>query len=246
MSVVGKASQAVEPDLLSLCCEHVLHVFPSLGVGGVPLRMVRIINHFGTRFRHTVVALDNNFEAAAGIDGSLDVALWPVQQPRRGMFRSVTGGVVALRRFRPDLLLTYNWGAIEWAMAARLSPVRRHIHFEAGFSQREADSQIPRRVWFRRLALARCALVVVPSPTRGFGISGLAVPRRTCGIYPKRRRPGAFLYASARRHPRLHSAAWRTGDRHCGSAAPGKEYRTAPPRVRNARKPSSVTPRRCR
>jgi glycosyltransferase involved in cell wall biosynthesis len=48
-------------------------------------------------------------------------------------------------------------------MAARLSPVRRHIHFEAGFSQREADSQIPRRVWFRRLALARCALVVVPS-----------------------------------------------------------------------------------
>jgi glycosyltransferase involved in cell wall biosynthesis len=163
MSAVGNASQAVEPDLSSLSCEHVLHVFPSLGVGGVPLRMVRIINHFGKRFRHTVVALDNNFEAAAGIDGSLDVALWPVRQPPRGMLRSVAGGIAVLRRFRPDLLLTYNWGAIEWAMAARLSPVRRHIHLEAGFSQREADSQILRRVLFRRLALARCALVVVPS-----------------------------------------------------------------------------------
>ena len=31
----------------SLAGQHVLHVFPSFGVGGVPLRMVRIINHFG-------------------------------------------------------------------------------------------------------------------------------------------------------------------------------------------------------
>jgi glycosyltransferase involved in cell wall biosynthesis len=68
-----------------------------------------------------------------------------------------------LRRLQPDLLLTYNWGAIEWAMANRLLPVSRHIHLEAGFGQSEADSQIPRRVLFRRWALARCAMVVVPS-----------------------------------------------------------------------------------
>jgi glycosyltransferase involved in cell wall biosynthesis len=48
-------------------------------------------------------------------------------------------------------------------MACRLSPIPRHIHFEAGFGRREADSQIRRRVLFRRMALARCALVVVPS-----------------------------------------------------------------------------------
>jgi glycosyltransferase involved in cell wall biosynthesis len=48
-------------------------------------------------------------------------------------------------------------------MASQLSPVSRHIHLEAGFGQGEADSQIPRRVLFRRWALARCALVVVPS-----------------------------------------------------------------------------------
>jgi glycosyltransferase involved in cell wall biosynthesis len=54
-------------------------------------------------------------------------------------------------------------GAIEWALASRLLPVSRHVHLEAGFGQGEADSQIWRRVLFRRLALARCALVVVPS-----------------------------------------------------------------------------------
>ena len=146
----------------SLSCQHVLHVFPSFGIGGVPLRMVRIINHFGKRFRHTVIALDNNFEAAGGFVDDLDLALSPTEGLKKGAPRTVLDSALILRRLRPDLLMTYNWGAIEWAMANRLWPGFRHIHVEAGFSQREADSQIPRRV-LRRWALARCALVVVPS-----------------------------------------------------------------------------------
>jgi len=157
------AFEAVSTAIPSPSCEHVLHIFPSFGIGGVPLRMVRIINHLGKRFRHTVIALDNNFEAAAGVAGDIDVKLLSMQRPRRGALRAVAGSVLALRRLRPDLLLTYNWGAIEWAMASRLLPVSRHVHLEAGFGKGEADSQIPRRVLFRRWALARCALVVVPS-----------------------------------------------------------------------------------
>ena len=125
--------------------------------------MVRIINHFGRRFRHTITALDNDFEAAKAVCRDLDVVLLPVRHPKRGTLYTVAQSIVALRRLQPDLLLTYNWGAIEWAMASRLSGACRHVHFEAGFSQREADAQIPRRVLFRRWALARCALVVVPS-----------------------------------------------------------------------------------
>ena len=146
-----------------ILCRHVLHVFPSFGIGGVPLRMVRVMNHFGKRFCHTVIALDNNFEAAGGLAGDLDLVLSPVRALKRGTLHSVLDSALALRRMRPDLLITYNWGAIEWAMTNRLWPGYRHIHIEAGFSQREADSQIPRRVLFRRWALARCALVVVPS-----------------------------------------------------------------------------------
>jgi L-malate glycosyltransferase len=41
--------------------------------------------------------------------------------------------------------------------------VSRHLHIEAGFSQAEADTQLPRRVRFRRWALARRHLVAVPS-----------------------------------------------------------------------------------
>ena len=125
--------------------------------------MVRVINYFGNHFRHTVIALDNDYTAADGLAADVDVVLSPTQQQKRGTIRAVLGSALALRSMRPDLLITYNWGAIEWAMAHRLVPNSRHIHFEAGFSRREADAQLLRRVLFRRWALARCALVVVPS-----------------------------------------------------------------------------------
>jgi glycosyltransferase involved in cell wall biosynthesis len=143
--------------------EHILHVFPSFGVGGVPLRMVRVINHFGGQLRHTVIALDNNFAAADQLVDAVDVTLLPSAKGRRGFARNVLSNAVALRRLRPDLLISYNWGAIEWAMANRLLPVSRQLHFEAGFGKDEADMQIARRVLFRRWALSRCAKVVVPS-----------------------------------------------------------------------------------
>jgi glycosyltransferase involved in cell wall biosynthesis len=163
MSAVEQLSEMVDTADPSLSCEHFLHVFPSFGIGGVPLRMVRIINHFGRRFRHTLIALDNNFDAAAGVASGLDLRLLPMRHPKRGILHTVAGCARSLRRLRPDLLLTYNWGAIEWAMASRLLPTSRHVHLEAGFGQGEADAQIQRRVLFRRWALARCALVVVPS-----------------------------------------------------------------------------------
>src|SRR5215469_6656155 len=144
-------------------CEHALHVLPSFGIGGVPLRMVRIINHLGNRFHHTVIALDGNCEAAGGIADGIDVEIAPMQAAKRSMLRNLAHNALTLRHAPPDLLLTYNWGAIEWAAASRFSRVPRHIHLEAGFGSREADSQIARRVLFRRWALARCALVVVPS-----------------------------------------------------------------------------------
>ena len=143
---------------------HFVHVFASFGVGGVPLRMVRVINHFGPRLRHTIISLDDNLEAAQDFTGNLDVQLMAAgQERRRGLVRTLVANAAALRRLRPDLLITYNWGAIEWAMANRLRPVARHMHFEAGFGKEEADRQLPHRVLFRRWALARCAKVVVPS-----------------------------------------------------------------------------------
>src|SRR5690348_976508 len=59
-----------------------LHVFPSFAVGGVPLRMVRVLNRLGPGFSHVIVALDGRFEAAKQFEPSTEVSLLPA--PGRG------------------------------------------------------------------------------------------------------------------------------------------------------------------
>ena len=78
-----------------------------------------------------------------------------------------------LRRLNPALLVTYNWGAIEWALAAAFTKMP-YVHVVDGFGPEEAKRQLTRRVLFRRLALARCSRIVVPSEpfTNLFGTYG--------------------------------------------------------------------------
>jgi L-malate glycosyltransferase len=70
-----------------------------------------------------------------------------------------------MQRF--DLVLTYNWGAMDVVGARRLcAPVLRLpplIHHEDGFNQDEVIRQNPKRVWFRRLMLAAADRLIVPS-----------------------------------------------------------------------------------
>jgi glycosyltransferase involved in cell wall biosynthesis len=66
-----------------------------------------------------------------------------------------------------DLVLTYNWGAMDavmahtlFAQAYRLPPL---VHHEDGFNQDEADRLKRGRNWYRRVALGRSSALVVPS-----------------------------------------------------------------------------------
>jgi glycosyltransferase involved in cell wall biosynthesis len=64
-----------------------------------------------------------------------------------------------LRNWQPDGLVTYNWGAIEFALA-NIVPVSRHVHVVDGFGPEERSVQIPRRVLMRRIALLRSPVVL--------------------------------------------------------------------------------------
>jgi hypothetical protein len=88
----------------SISSRHVLHVFPSVGIGGVPLRMVRVINHVGKRLRHTVIALDNNFEAAEGLSGDFELMSLPPENRNRDSLRAIVHGSMTLFRIRPIFL----------------------------------------------------------------------------------------------------------------------------------------------
>jgi glycosyltransferase involved in cell wall biosynthesis len=142
---------------------HILHVFPTFKIGGAQVRFAELAKGFDNRFSHTVIAMDGSYAAAQFLPPDVDIKLGGV--PAAG--GSLMGRLSRYRRDlaaqAPDLLITYNWGSIEWALA-NLTMGRPHIHIEDGFGPEEADRQLPRRVWTRRLALRR-SQVIVPSLT---------------------------------------------------------------------------------
>jgi L-malate glycosyltransferase len=148
---------------------HLLHVFSTFAVGGPQTRFVTLANRLGAKYRHRIFALDGNLACAARLDPAVDARAEAVRLTKGGSLS--LGNLRTIRRLlaetRPDAVLTYNWGAIEWVLAERILPVvRRHIHFEDGFGPDEGPSrQLPRRVLFRRLALGGNAQIVVPSRT---------------------------------------------------------------------------------
>ena len=139
----------------------IMHVFPGFGVGGAQVRFASLANHFGPAFRHIVVSLDGSLGCRARLRPDLDVTFPQVAAPKRATIANAWHFRGLLRAWRPALLVTNNWGAIEWAMA-NLLPVARHLHIEDGFGPEERDRQLPRRALIRRLVLAR-SVVVLPS-----------------------------------------------------------------------------------
>jgi glycosyltransferase involved in cell wall biosynthesis len=131
----------------------------------VPIRIANVINGLGPRDRHTILTLDGATQAAERLDPALGVAVADPGIDKRRPVAALRETHRRLRALDPDLLLTYNWGAIEWALVNRFGARVPHLHFESGFGPEEATRQIPRRVWLRRIALARSAALVVPSQT---------------------------------------------------------------------------------
>lgn len=140
----------------------VLHVFSTFALGGPQRRFVQLAHNFGHRFRHIVRPMDGRTDAASLLDADASCEVQPLGFKRGGVLTNIRGARQVLDALKPDLLVTYNWGATEWAAANQARPVR-HIHIEDGFGPEEADRQLLRRKLFRRLVLNRHSTVVVPS-----------------------------------------------------------------------------------
>jgi L-malate glycosyltransferase len=145
---------------------HILHLHSTFALGGKEARAVRLMNAFGDKARHTIVsAMPDQLGArdmiARGI--KYEIAQNPPPLTGRPSVKRYEEIARFMRRF--DLVLTYNWGAIDGVMAARvfgkgLPPV---VHHEDGFNEDEARRLNPVRNMYRRLALPAANALVVPS-----------------------------------------------------------------------------------
>ena len=108
----------------------VVHVVHSLGVGGTENGVVNVINSLAQGLRHAVVAVTESGPLAARLPAGTPVLALgkrPGIDPA-AMLRLAR----ALRRLRPDIVHTRNWGALDAVMAARLVRVPAVIHGEHG------------------------------------------------------------------------------------------------------------------
>ncbi len=149
---------------------RILHLHSTFSAGGKELRSVRLINAFGARAQHAIVSgVPEHMEAAQHIARGISVT-YPRDFPSlRG--KPTPGRLQKLARAMAgyDLILTYNWGAMDAVMAHtlfgevhRLPPL---IHHEDGFNDDEAARLKSSRNWYRRIALGRASGLVVPSET---------------------------------------------------------------------------------
>lgn len=141
----------------------ILSVFATFAVGGPQVRFTAFANRFGARYRHLIVPMDGNAACRERLAPGLDVSFPGAPIRKRATLANIRAFRACLRAWSPDVLVTNNWGSIEWAMA-NLPLLVRHVHIEDGFGPEERDRQLPRRVLTRRLALRR-AQVVLPSQT---------------------------------------------------------------------------------
>lgn len=147
---------------------RILHLHSSFSLGGKEARAVRLMNLMGDRAHHTVLsAVPGALGARDAIDPRI-VADFPEDvpplhgKPSLGRYRDL-----ARYMTRFDLVLSYNWGAMDGVMAHRLfAPFMQLpplIHHEDGFNEDESVRRNRKRNLFRRVALRTAQSVIVPS-----------------------------------------------------------------------------------
>jgi glycosyltransferase involved in cell wall biosynthesis len=143
---------------------HILHVFSSFRGGGAQMRFASIANRFGDLYRHSIAAVDGAHDAFSLL--SAGVPAEPVaESPARSSLKAPFYYARLLRQMRPDVLQTYNWGAVDAVMGGLLAGFGSIIHTEDGFNPDEAIRLKTRRVLTRRVVLNRIFKTVMPSQT---------------------------------------------------------------------------------
>lgn len=147
--------------------------FSSFAVGGPQRRFADIAEQLGDDFHHIVTAMDNCYDAESLVDDGIDYTRCPLTVDKNGSFSraNIRRFADALEEARPDLLLTSNWGAIEWRIANRKAKIP-HLHFEDGFGPDEVGARgnrkrnLARRILFSRLGTGHRRYSFV-APSRG-------------------------------------------------------------------------------
>jgi L-malate glycosyltransferase len=166
MDAMSAQTQARDDHPAVQTCLRILHCHSTFTLGGKEARAARLINAWGERARHVILSgIPGAIGAREAIDAAIKVT-FPTDAPSLSGRPSV-GRYQALAHYMRtfDLVLTYNWGALDAVMARRLNPKAMPplVHHEDGFNADEAGGLKRERNLFRRIAFPAAHAIALPS-----------------------------------------------------------------------------------
>jgi sugar transferase (PEP-CTERM/EpsH1 system associated) len=139
----------------------ILHVVPSFGLGGMEKVICVVIEKTSDCYEHEILALDANVQASGWIkDSNVQFVNFEKPHQRRTYFQALYR---CLRKIRPEVLMTYNWGATDAIWLGRLAGIQHIVHSEHGFNVDEGRATVWKRDMIRFLVYRLASKLVVVS-----------------------------------------------------------------------------------
>ena len=140
---------------------RILHVVPSFGLGGMEKVICALINGLPQTLHHEILALDSHQEASRWLHNR-NIHFIDFHRPE-GTIPYLVALFKILRRERPDVLMTYNWGATDAIWLGRLAGITTIFHNEHGFNIDEAHHTKWKRNIIRFIVYRLAKRVIVVS-----------------------------------------------------------------------------------
>ncbi|MEO6800814.1 MAG: TIGR03088 family PEP-CTERM/XrtA system glycosyltransferase [Rhodanobacter sp.] len=127
----------------------IVHVLYRLDTGGMERMLITLINHTQSQFRHAVICLDEFTALREKIEDPNVPCVALNKKPGKD-WRCYFRLWKALRALRPDLVHTYNYGALDAVPVAKIAGVRRVVHAERGRSADDPHGESRKYRYLRR------------------------------------------------------------------------------------------------
>lgn len=128
----------------------VMHILNSFNTGGLENGVVNLINRMNDqRFYHEICCVRHSGNASRRL--SRKIPIFELNKAEGNDWRIVGKLIDIIKKSRPDVVHTRNWGAVDGVIAARLAGVRHVIHGEHGWNMDDPEGRNRKRLLARRL-----------------------------------------------------------------------------------------------
>lgn len=142
---------------------RIMHILHSFDVGGLETVIANLINRMDAgMFLHSICVFSKR-TGALHLINDRNINVFIINRNFKHDPTVIFRLARLLKAEEPDMARTYNWGAVEGIIAAKLAGIKHIVHSEHGFDIDEILIKKKRRVLVRKILLRFCDKVITVS-----------------------------------------------------------------------------------